>query len=155
MHAYVFIVFTLFLPSLSNFSFDCFTPSQFYDCRTCTHKHTHVYINTTFWVHLMLLICTYVQGWWLRVGKPMRGSSMERLILSLSSCCLVALYLGMELCEVYPIHTGNINDIIVWVFRQPRCWDFTGTAFLSSLEILASSILDLCTYYLLGLLPWN
>lgn len=130
------LLFTLFLPSPSNFSFDCFTPSQFYELflwLSDMNTHTHVCINTTFWVHLRLLICTYALGWWLRVGKPMRGSSMEKTD-SLSSCCLVALYQGMELCEVYPIHIGNINDVIVWVFRQPRYWDFMGTAFLSSLE---------------------
>lgn len=61
--------------------------SSSYDCLTWTH--TRVCINTTFWVHLMLLICTYVQGWWLRVGKPMRGSSTEKtdsLTQQLLSC---------------------------------------------------------------------
>lgn len=75
------------------------------------------YINTTRWTHSALLVCKWPQGWTLRIGQSIWGSSMGCLFLS---CSEVLRMLNFLTLFIYWFWMHSILPCMVSEFSPSR-----------------------------------
>lgn len=122
-------------PTLLMFSLTPQFCDFFFNCYCFTHTCTH---TTICWDHLMMLVCVHVfRVEHLGLDNLSGSSSLEKTPSPyLSTWLSVVLHLELQLCESFHSHVDILIGVILMqvLFRKQYCWNFMGTAYMSSLR---------------------